>query len=50
MRNFCCSNGSKIEDIFRSLRVVWCISQKTEDGIQSVCLFTSLNIGFYYLN
>ena len=50
MRNFCCSNESKIEDIFRSLRVVWCISQKTEDGIQSGCLFTSLNIGFYYLN
>ena len=34
----CSSNGIKIQDIFRSLRVVWCISQKTEDGIQSGCL------------
>ena len=41
MRNFCCSNGSKIEEIFRSLRAVWCISQKIEDGIHSGCLFTS---------
>ena len=46
MRNVCCSNGSKIEDIFRSLRVVWCISQKTEDGIQNGCLFTSLILVF----
>jgi len=46
MRNFCSSNGGKIQDIFRSLRVVWCISQKTEDGIQNGSLFTSLILVF----
>ena len=45
MRNFCSSNVTKIQGIFRSLRVVWCISQKTEDGIQNGCLFT----GYWFL-